>query len=114
MKSKAPNLPDLTKLRAEVIRRSYAIEIEVADFIAIDSAESDYKHGGLGNKTILDQITSILRSDVEYNGHFGSYIYFTMDVEDDTKRNHGKVLTIIRNQIIKARCYVARKEKASR
>lgn len=112
MTSKTPKYPELMKLKPELTRRSYCIEIPVDDFIAVTEAEGDYGRNGLGDKTICDQITKMLRAaEVEYNGHFGSYIYFSMDVEEDTKRNHGKILTVIRNQIIKARRYVERMDK---
>lgn len=75
-------------------------------------AEWVYGRKGLGDKTICDQITKTLRAaEVEYDGHFGNFIWFTMDAEEDTKRNHRKIMTIIRNQIIKARRHVARTEK---
>lgn len=83
--------------------------------MAVTHAEGDYGRHGLGNKTICDQISKMLRAaEVEYNGHFGSCIFYSMDVEEDGKRNHGKVITIIRNQILKARRYVERLEKQKR
>lgn len=115
MPSKKPKHPELMKLKPELLRRSYCIEIPGEDFTAIDKAEGDYGRNGLGNNTICAQLTKMLRAaEVEYNGHLGSYIFFTMDVEEDGKRNHGKVVTIIRNQIFKARRYVERLEKKKR
>lgn len=107
--------PEPMKLKPELLRRSYSIDIPVDDFIAVDKAEGDYGRNGLGNNTICGQLTKLLRyAEVEYNGHLGSCIYFTLDVEEDGKRNHGKIQTIIRNQILKARRYVERLEKLKR
>lgn len=112
---KNPQLPDLTRLKAEVTRRTYCVEIEVEDFLAVIKAEWVYGRKGLGDKTICDQITKALRAaEVEYDGHFGNFIWFAMDVEEDTKRNHRKIMTIIRNQIIKARRFADRAEKAKK
>jgi hypothetical protein len=112
MAKKSPQTPDLLKLKAEVTRRSYCIEVDVEDFLAVERAEDILGGGPLGNKSICDQLTALLRAaEVEYNGHFGPNYFFSMDIEEDTKRNHGKILTIIRNQIIKARRYVARMDK---
>lgn len=112
MPAKSPKPPDLMKLKAEVTRRSYCIEVSVDDFLAVERAEDILDKGPLANNSICDQINDLLRAgQVEYNGHFGPNYLFSMDVEEDTKRNHGKILTIIRNQIIKARRYVAHMDK---
>ncbi|WP_408601398.1 hypothetical protein [Pseudomonas sp. PLMAX] len=112
MAKKSPKTPDLLKLKAEITRRSYCVEIPMDDFTAVERAEDILGGAPLANNSICDQLTKLLRAaEVEYNGHFGNNIFFSLDVEEDTKRNHGKILTIIRNQIIKARRYVARMDK---
>ena len=67
-------------------RKSYSIELSLDDFTALcdyDWARIWHEDGDSFpsfDKALYDQNCI----DVEYNGHFGQYIYFQLDVADDT------------------------------
>ncbi|ANT63042.1 hypothetical protein AYJ57_21450 (plasmid) [Salipiger sp. CCB-MM3] len=94
----------------EIQRRAYCVEIDVADMLAITNAEHenlfDY-HDKLvfrleGDGTAKEAEVKYVHS-VEYDGHFGAAIFYSVDDEDDTPELHEQVREIIRDQIEKAR-----------
>lgn len=80
---------------------SYAIEIEDEDdFLALMDSESyatDHAAFKDGNDTLcakLGRLDGV--SGLEYNGHFGSFIYLDIDVENDrigTKKEISRTIT---------------------
>lgn len=63
----------MPKLVAEVTSRSYAVEVPVEDFLALTRVENAFTFmDTLGER--LDRLPGV--SGAEYNGHFGSAIYF--------------------------------------
>lgn len=66
----------------EVISRSYRIEVEKPEFMHIlklDSWNSDH-----GYPQLYDKMENAGAKNIEYNGHFGTNIYFDLpiDLED--------------------------------
>lgn len=71
------------KLKAEVVERRYCIEMSVKQFKAVLAGDEkadmvdDELHGLLVKKTPARR--------VEYDGHFGPFIWFSVTDEDDDK-----------------------------
>lgn len=65
-------------------RRSYRLDITNAQMLALLDSESFTKPDPVGGSLFdkLDKMTGVSR--VEYNGHFGSAIYFELDADIDT------------------------------
>ena len=94
-------------LKFEIASKSYAIPIDdVDDFLAIDKYEGDIPYDE-SNKCLylsLEKIDGVY--SIEYNGHFGSYIYLTIEEEHDTEETHKKISDLIETQIELAREYI--------
>ncbi len=71
----------MSKFKHKVTKISYAIEIPMEDFIAVQ--ETEFQAAG-AELTIAEQIEKrTCAVDVDYNGHFGNFIYFTFEAQDD-------------------------------
>ena len=91
-------------LNFEIVSKSYAIPIDdVDDFLANDKYELDQDASKCLYMT-LERIDGI--HSVDYNGHFGAYIYLTIEEEHDTKETHKKISDLIEEQLRLAREYV--------
>lgn len=76
----------------------------VDDFIALERAEDILSGGALSGDTLCEQIGRVLRApSVEYNGHFGSYIYFEVDADEDSPEMRARVLQLIEAQVAAAK-----------
>ena len=82
----------------EVTQRNYSISISEERFTEISEAESyknpDYfesDYTTIGEQ--LDKLDGVW--NVEYNGHFGSAIYLTLDVEHDNDETWAEIEKII-------------------
>lgn len=91
-------------LKMDIVSKSYSIPIDdVDDFLAIDKYEGELD----GSKCLylsLETISGVY--NVDYNGHFGSYIYLSIEEEHDTKETHKKIFDLIETQIELAREYI--------
>lgn len=82
-------------LKFEITRRSYSVEISDDDFDALSDTESyatDYVALRDGNKTLsekLDGLPGVF--DTEYDGHYGSNVFFTIDADDDKPKLHARI-----------------------
>ncbi len=79
----------------EVTQRNYSISISEERFTEIADEES-YKNTNPLSNTIgeqLDRLDGVW--NVEYNGHFGSAIYLTLDVEHDNNETWTEIEAII-------------------
>lgn len=89
--------------------RRYNVEVEVEDFIALERAESILYSGPLVGRGIDDRLALLDGVfDIEYNGHFGATIFFSIEAEYDTPTLHAKIVTIIQRQIKAAHKYSGR------
>ena len=94
-------------LNFEITSKSYAIPIDdVDDFLAIDKYEGDipYAESSRCLYLSLEKIDGV--NSIEYNGHFGLYIYLTVEEEHDTKETHKKISDLIEEQLKLAREYI--------
>jgi hypothetical protein len=76
---------------------SYCVELPTEDYLAVE-------HNDEKGESLLDKLGAIPSSgrgvlNVEYNGHFGAYIFFTIDKEDDTPELHDAIIKTIRAHI---------------
>ena len=93
----------------EVTQLSIAFPITHEDYHAIalrddeimeaisESGERNYDYNKHCLSGILDTIEGV--SDADYNGHFGSYIFFNLDCEDDSPEKRVEILTLIMDYI---------------
>jgi len=93
----------------EVTQLSIAFPITREDYFAIEqrddaTADAIYESGKRNydyNKHclsgILDSIEGV--SDADYNGHFGEFIFFNLDCEDDSPEKRVEILTLIMDYI---------------
>lgn len=115
-------MPQTREVKFEPVERqsaTYCLPMDVDDFIALCKAEGDLNHKGEtipyedhliyrleGDSTRRDaDVEGVCR--VEYNGHFGAAIHFTLDDEYDTPETHRKIREIISDQVITARNLLA-------
>ncbi|MNC11988.1 hypothetical protein D3C75_597010 [compost metagenome] len=70
------------KTRTSCTRRSYAVEVTVKQFTLIE--QRDDKCKGLSDFGLLSILENMGCHSIEYNGHFGATIFYTLDTETDT------------------------------
>lgn len=77
----------------------YSIEIPVEDFKALESRESNSI-----TKTLAEAIEELPgTANVEYNGHFGNYVFLTIEMDWDIPETHRSIKKMIRQHITQAR-----------
>lgn len=90
-------------LNFEVTRRSYAIEIEEERFLDLLDSESYVTDNAAlksGSQTLCEKLGQLDGvDDVNYDGHFGSYIYLMIDDEDDTDDLKKKINDVIEEHL---------------
>ena len=83
------------ELKAEVTRRSYCVEIPLnAMMRLLESERTGILPLGVMLSEKMEEIEGV--SDVDYNGHFGSNVFYTVDDEDDTPELHEGIFDLIR------------------
>ena len=91
------------KMQLEKTGVRYCVEVEKEKFIALLEYENIW-HGGL--KSSEPGLDGILRNmgcdDVDYDGHYMNYIYFSLCVEDDEEDFHKEILEVIEEYLQKA------------
>lgn len=111
-----PRCPAMTRSQAAVIAplmlgriaTSYGVDISDADMISLEKAE---RRGVLfpWNEHLCKQLLAINGiSDVEYNGHFGASVYFSLDAEEDTPATHETIISLIRTHLDRCRTALER------
>lgn len=82
-------------MQVYVTARSYCVEITIEEFKAILDYDDMQDKGDL-----LSLLESAGARNVEYNGHFGSAIFF--DLVDDMQDQLGNILVVINQYIATA------------
>lgn len=84
-------------------RISYTVEIEVDDMLAILKVEEvNWTLMHLYEK--LDKLQGV--SDIDYNGHFGPHIFYTVTAASDEAKLHAAVKTMIADHISTCRTHL--------
>jgi len=85
-------------LKKECTSRSY--EIEIDDLMAIVNADNDHEDNGDWDQELnekLDMVNGV--TDTDYNGHFGHYIFLTIDSKYDNDETWNSIEKIIKEHI---------------
>ena len=83
--------------KREATSTNYAIEIPNVDkFLAIDKYELEQDASDCLYLS-LETIGGV--NNIDYNGHFGSYIYLRLDITDDTPETWEAINKMIADQI---------------
>lgn len=98
-------------MRLEKTAVSYCVEIETEKFITLLEYE-DVFHGGLNfsQPSIEESLRNMGCDDVEYNGHYLNYIYFTIPIDDNNRKFHNQVINVIEKQIKMAELWKLEKD----
>lgn len=72
-----------------VVSKSYRLEVPLEDFKIIMEDESFIGNGCYLFWDKIQQISEIY--DVEYNGHYGPAIFYSVNEEDNTEELHKRV-----------------------
>lgn len=90
-------------MKFEVTSRTFSIKIDEESFGNLLDSESyvtDCAAYAKDQKTLdekLDQLPGI--TDVEYDGHFGNAIYFSIPVSDDTPTLRKEIVKVIKEHL---------------
>ena len=94
---------------AVVTRKSYCIGLTVQEFVALEAKDERIQDAyvqacrrgsapskdALKYQTLMDRLMSLGAADVEYNGHFGPNVFFTLDTDDDTPALQTKIHRLV-------------------
>lgn len=61
---------------AQIVRKSYSLEIPLERFIILDRG---YEH----HEKLSSQMEELGAFNIDWNGHFGNFVYFTVYSEDE-------------------------------
>lgn len=85
------------KLKHAVTMVSYSIEIPLDVYMKLEDWETEQpEHNCL--YSILEKNTNA--RNVDYNGHYGNFIYFSLEVEDNTRKELKKIKLFIQQHIV--------------
>ena len=71
--------------RTECTARSYVVAITVKQFLAVEARDEKTEH------TLGHVLSNMGAAHIEYNGHFGAAIHYTLTNEDDTPELRTKI-----------------------
>jgi len=86
------------------IARSYCVELTLEQFLAIEAL--DDAHEAKNAATLYDLLTAMGAQHVEYNGHFGAAIFFTLP--DELQYRLADIILMINSyiQVAKEKGYI--------
>lgn len=84
-------------LQMEVTRRSYAIEIPKIDFDHLMKSDSWKWNGTTLDEESFKHLPGV--DTIEFNGHFGPFVYLNIVAEDDTSELREEILSIVSSAI---------------
>ena len=82
-------------MKAEITQRSYVVPVTARQFTRIEARDDRQLLARETLGELLDKLPGV--RDIEYNGHFGSHIFFRVDAEDDTPSLHAQIVATIRH-----------------
>ena len=94
---------------AAVYATSYCIAVTIPSFLALTRYEDvHYNDESLDS----DMGTNAHTLSVEYNGHFGANIFYTLDAEYDTPEAHAKITAMVASHLDRAVKWEAKRVSA--
>jgi len=85
-------------LKKECTSKQY--EIEIDDLMAIIDADADHEDDSDWDEVLSEQLDLLDGiTDSDYNGHFGNYIFLTIDSKYDNDKTWDAIETTIKNHI---------------
>src|SRR5574343_154715 len=82
----------------ERMETAYGVEVDNISFLKIMEYENENS-----NDTLLDALGTTNAIKIDYDGMYGSVVYYTLSDEDDTPNEHETIRNIIRAFLQK--CY---------
>lgn len=82
-------------MEVTTIARSYCVELTVEQFLAIEAL--DEAHEKKGAAILCDLLGSMGAQLIEYNGHFGAAIFFTLP--DELQHRFADIILLINSYI---------------
>lgn len=83
-------------LSLERTATSYAVTLDEDDFLALTRIEHEWPL----RRSLCEDLSALSGvSDVEYDGHFGAAVYFTIDIENDENDRHREILALIERHV---------------
>jgi hypothetical protein len=79
---------------------NYCIPVELEDFKKLLKWEDESHSSESRLYQLIDKVEGV--DNCDYDGHFGSYIYYRVDVLSDTPGTHKKIINLIKETIDKA------------
>lgn len=91
-------------MEVNTVARSYCAELTVEQFLAIEAL--DEVHEKKGAATLCDLLGAMGAQQIEYNGHFGSAVFFTLP--DELQHRFADIILMISGyiQIAKEKGYI--------
>ena len=69
-------------MKRELTMSSYSIEVDLLSIMTLDNARENDNDWDNTLFNLLDKIKGVSR--VDYNGHFGPYVWLSIEAEHDT------------------------------
>jgi len=85
--------------KAFCLRRSFSVALTVDDFKLVVDADLEVEH----YEQLDQRLGRAGAEDVDYDGHFGAYIYFAVCDEDDTPEKLAELEQIIADYVSAAK-----------
>lgn len=82
-------------MEVTTIARSYCVEVTIEQFLAIEALDDAHEKKGVA--TLCDLLGSMGAQQIEYNGHFGAAIFFTLP--DDLQYRLADIILLINSYI---------------
>lgn len=80
----------------------YAFDISESDMLALADYEGWHGENICKSETLDYDLATLRANDVEWNGHFGPSIFYSVDDEDDYPGLHNNIRSVIIRHIEKA------------
>lgn len=93
----------MNDLKSVITARKYAVELSIDDMISLEEGDSLLINKEFDDTsqlhTQLENMKGVSIYEIEFNGHFGPYIFFTVNDDDDTPVLHDRIHKMIRKHI---------------
>lgn len=77
----------------DVTALSFCVAVPEAAFLALDGLDGG---DGAPGETLTAELTRLGAYKIEFNGHYGSNVFFTLAADDDTPKLRAEIASAIR------------------